>query len=183
MGDSCGEVLQIKFESMPERYLSCLLFKNVTNAAEIRKKIVGQQLPIDYSFIDAAILPSTLVLNVAAYKAILNHKQHKKQTNTIHSELVYFLSPSKHIADSLKRYGVNDNTTSLIVARFEATDEEIQKIKQIVQGEQVGFSELEKLQDLQQIRKAAKISDEEMQISGLTDAILFRIAAKECLKD
>ena len=60
----------LTFESFPSTTLSLLYFENVTNGAEIKKKIVAKDVSVDAAFIDADMTPGPFLVHLAAYKAL-----------------------------------------------------------------------------------------------------------------
>lgn len=60
----------LAFEAFPDCKLHLLLFENVSNASSIKQQIVSKQTPVDAAFLDADLVPSTLVTHLAAYKAL-----------------------------------------------------------------------------------------------------------------
>ena len=72
---------------------SVYLFRNVTNTSEIKSKLLNGE--IDATILNAALIPNILQIFVAANIASLSNFQGKKLTRTIHTEVLYNLSPSK----------------------------------------------------------------------------------------
>lgn len=84
------------------------------------------------------------------------------RSHNLHSEVLLTLSPSNNISDSIRRHGLSDNTTDLVVVRFgkarsdgamEADDTSSQLIKDeeriwkgieaVVKGKLAGLDELD----------------------------------------
>ena len=61
----------------------------------------------------------------AANKALIAESRGKLTTKTLHSECVFNLSGSKHISQSLSKWGVSDTATSVLVACFDATPAQV----------------------------------------------------------
>ncbi|KAG6516062.1 hypothetical protein ZIOFF_026510 [Zingiber officinale] len=61
----------------------------------------------------------------AAHKTLLSKSRESLTTQTLHSELIYNYSGSKHISESLKRCGISDDTTYVLAARFAASQDEV----------------------------------------------------------
>ena len=140
------------------------------------------------ALIDARTLAHLLVVKAAAGLALQHHTHGTLRTKTLHSELVYSLSGSKHIGSSLGTFGIKDDTTCLLVAKFDASDEDINALRNLVasnecilEGEEDINAHIEKGCDEKAIVKAYKIVDQELQIGTLVDAIVCRIAARDCL--
>ena len=108
-------------------------------------------------------------------------------TNTLHSELVYILSGSRNVTDSLRRFGISAATTKLLICAFDADAAKLNEMRRLVQGTLVDISGLESPSHvtpatLQQLKKHYKITDVELTASSLTDAIVTRIATKSVNK-
>ncbi|KAM0910201.1 hypothetical protein ACQ4PT_014343 [Festuca glaucescens] len=80
------------------------------------------------AFINASLVPDVLPVLAAAHKALLSKSREALTTRTLHSDLVYNYSGSKHITESLKRCGIADDTRYVLAARFDASDEEVRKL-------------------------------------------------------
>lgn len=154
-----------------------------SGSREIRQLVLSAQVNPEFAFINAAALAGLLPLRLAAHKALTYAARGRLVSKTLHSELVYNLSGSKHvrscaqqralhppaqccaarvrwsaaiahlsaantpcaqslllqtpctaclrahtrtqIGESLKRFGVQDDTQHLLVARFDAAPEDV----------------------------------------------------------
>jgi EKC/KEOPS complex subunit CGI121/TPRKB len=105
-----------------------------------------------YALFHKLQVPDVFPVLAAAHKSLLSKARESLTTRTLHSELVYNISGSKHvisladvafafydvalaeyvdgfpsvqIRESLKRCGVSDDTKYILAARFDASDEEV----------------------------------------------------------
>lgn len=95
------------------------------------------------------------------------------------------MSGSRNVSESFKRFGVNEDMTSLVVCVIDAEDETLEQVEMLVQGVQVPFEELGTHltdEDVNLIKKVYKISEQELTQSTLADAATCRIATKSCSK-
>ena len=69
----------------------------------------------------------------------------------------------------------------LVLARFNASPQEMVELRGAVQGEAASVAELPALADTALLRKYYKIDDSELKIGSIPDAIVTRIAARDCL--
>ena len=99
---------------------SIYLFQNVTNSSEIKSKLINGEL--DATVLNAALIPDIFQIFVAANKD-------EKLTKTIHTEVLFNLSPTKKVTESLKIFGIDKSVKDLIVVVFQ--DESQEKIKTI----------------------------------------------------
>ena len=109
--------------------------------------------------------------------AVLQKRQ-KLSMQTLHS--VFNLAGSKHITDALTCFGVTDASTTLLVARFDASAGDLATLRALVKGTEVDVAGLEALRDQAAMRKAFKCSDQELHVGSLCDAALCKFAARDC---
>ena len=93
--------------------------KSVENAKEVRKLLMSGGLP-DTLLVKSSLIPSPLVVAVAANKADLARKRGNMKTRSVQTETLYNLSSSKNITESLKNFGGGDSDSSFVVAAFGA---------------------------------------------------------------
>ncbi|KAG1856305.1 CGI-121-domain-containing protein [Suillus tomentosus] len=149
------------------------LFDDVTNAAAIRSRIVqaARNLGVDgntereavnFAFIDARLISSPLHLQTAIYQALLSEAQGQLRTKTVHSEILWALNPTNNITEAIRRYGVSDESTTLIVARVDVSDTpDLQcRMCDVIQGCMVPFQALVKMTDWTIIKKHYKLDSE-----------------------
>ncbi|KAK9109191.1 hypothetical protein Sjap_017251 [Stephania japonica] len=161
--------------------LSLALFTDVTNSRELLKSMQAGTLEPEVAFLNALLIPDAFPVLAAAHKTLVSKSRESLTTRTLHSELVYNYSGSKHITESLKRCGISENSTYVLVARFNASPDEMKAIEKLVGGKEIDLEELEARADKAQIQKHYKISGLELGISSLPDAITCRIAARDAL--
>ncbi|XP_035841045.1 EKC/KEOPS complex subunit TPRKB isoform X2 [Helianthus annuus] len=136
----------------------------------------------EVALLNASLIPDIFPVLAAAHKTLVAKSRDSLTTRTLHSELVYNYSGSKHISESLKRCGISDSTTYILVARFGALEEEeMTAMKTLIKGKEIDLEELEGKANKPQIQKHYKITGVELGISTLGDAITCRIAARDAL--
>lgn len=161
--------------------LSLALFIDVANSKELLDLMQAGTLEPEVALLNASLVPDVFPLLVAAHKTLIAKSRDSLTTRTLHSELVYNYSGSKHISESLKRCGISDNTTYILAARFSASTDEMAAIKGLIKGTEVELDELEGRADHTLIHKHYKLSALELGISSIPDAITCRIAARDAL--
>lgn len=161
--------------------LSLSLFTDVTNSKELLDAMQAGTLEPEVAFLNASIIPDVFPVLAAAHKTLIAKSRESLATRTLHSELVFNYSGSKHIKESFKRCGITENITYVLVARFNASEDETAAIENLVKGKKVDIAELEKRADHAQIQKQYKITTAELAISSLADSITCRIAARDAL--
>lgn len=169
-----------RFSSHPDQSLTALLFTDVQNAKELQEQVVSGTIPVDCSFINASLVPDLFLLQLAASKSLEAQKHGGLKTRSLHAELVFSLSGTRQITDSLKRFGVSDGISAVLVARFNATADELVRIRDAVKGTETPLDKLPSLTDAAQLKKVLKITPQELQIGSLADAVACRMAARDC---
>lgn len=197
MGVTGRRMESISFEAHPDWVLKCKLFRDVTNAEELGQLIVGGKVPVRTSLVNAKLVPALLPLYVAGDKTLRSLKTDKGiVTRTLGSELVYNLAASKHIRDSLVKFGVKKkDCTEVLLAWFEPKEvdgaaasrsamggDEDGDISPLIKGTPCDLADLRDKADSAKIKTHYKIQDKELGTSTLTDCVVFRIGAKEFLE-
>ncbi|KAH8105411.1 CGI-121-domain-containing protein [Cristinia sonorae] len=146
------------------------LFSNVSNTAQLKQRLVSaatmpgpegeqERAAVNFAFIDARLICSFLHLQTAIYQAILADVQGALRTRTVHSEVLWALSPSTNITDAIRRYGISETTTSLILVRIGSpNDTTVEKqMTDVVHGSISSLDLLQDIADWSLIRKYHKI--------------------------
>ena len=80
------------------------------------KVIMGE---LAYPMVRSCLVPSTLVVVTAANKACLKYSRGAMKTRSINTEILFNLSSSSKITDSLNKFGGQDaDTTFLVVSVY-----------------------------------------------------------------
>ncbi|KAL3722403.1 hypothetical protein ACJRO7_034730 [Eucalyptus globulus] len=161
--------------------LSVALFTDVTNSKELLDSMQAGTLEPEVAFLNALLIPDIFPVLAAAHKTLLSNSRGSLTTRTLHSELVYNYSGSKHITESLKRCGISDSSTYVLAARFNGSPDVMKAIAALISGKEIELEELEGKANVAQIQKHYKIPGPELGISSLADAITCRIAARDAL--
>ncbi|ERN09775.1 hypothetical protein AMTRI_Chr08g159570 [Amborella trichopoda] len=161
--------------------LTLALFTQATNSKELLESMQAGTLEPEVAFLNASLIPDVFPVLAAAHKTILAKSRDMLTTRTLHSELVYNYSGSKHITESLKRCGISEDSSYILAARFDASPDELTAIEKLIHGKKIDLDELEGRANKAQIQKHYKISGQELGISSLADAIACRIAARDAL--
>ncbi|GIL81981.1 hypothetical protein Vretimale_1546 [Volvox reticuliferus] len=170
----------LEFETFPGRTLTLALFKNCKNSKDVRAAIRDPTMT-EFAYINAALIVDPFLVHLAGYRALAAESSGRLNSKSLHTELIYDISGTRHVAESLKRFGITDECKSLLVARFDCKPEELAALKSRIQGEEVPLSELASLADLNLIDKYYKLTKAELQVRSRADAAAFRIGAKDFL--
>mmetsp|Transcript_22599 Transcript_22599/g.55963 ORF Transcript_22599/g.55963 Transcript_22599/m.55963 type:complete len:183 (-) Transcript_22599:126-674(-) len=174
----------LKFEAFPDRTLTVMLFKEVTNAAEIQAKLRSRTLEPELALLNPAPVASLFHLQLAAHKVMASHARGTLTTHGVHSEVVYNLSASKHITEGLRRFGMAENASAVLVCRFDATAADVNAIRAAVHGRLVdAATELDGLRDDAMLKKYYRPGDLECKegVGSVDDAIASRIGARDVM--
>ncbi|KIJ99413.1 hypothetical protein K443DRAFT_624210 [Laccaria amethystina LaAM-08-1] len=151
------------------------LFRDVKNSQALRKRIIAaatiegadgdqEREAVNFAFIDARLITGRLHLQTAISQAILADSQGAIRTKSVHSEILWALNPTNNITEALRRYGVSDTTTDLIVVRVGEANLDSAKIQELMEevvlGKMVPFSELKNITDWSPIKKYHKLIGE-----------------------
>ncbi|KAH9956799.1 CGI-121-domain-containing protein [Russula dissimulans] len=147
------------------------LFKHVRNAAKLKARIVRastlegiegdmEREAVNFAFVDARVVTSVLHIQTAIAQALLSATQNTLRTKTVHSEVIWALNPSNNITEALRRYGVSDDSTALLVIRIHPleTSDVKSRMCAVVEGTLVPISELEGLTDWIAVKKYNKLN-------------------------
>ncbi|KAF9475898.1 CGI-121-domain-containing protein [Pholiota conissans] len=155
--------------------VSIALFTKVSNAGALKLRIIAaataegqagdvEREAVNFAFIDARLITSKLHLETAVCQALLAASQDALRTRTVHSEVLYNLNPTHNITEAIRRYGVSDANTDVIVVRIdspELTPEAVlKKMEAVVVGTLSPFSDLENITDWASIKKYHKLNGE-----------------------
>ncbi|KAG5548144.1 hypothetical protein RHGRI_013744 [Rhododendron griersonianum] len=170
--------------------LTFALFADVANSKELLDLMKAGTLEPEVAFLNASLIPDVFPVLAAAHKTLLAKSRESLTTRTLHSELVYNYSGSKHITESFKRCGISESSTYVLVARFGSYVDEMKSIEKLVKGKEIDLEELlgranqaqiQKMKILISLFQHYKIPGPELGISSLADAITCRIAARDAL--
>lgn len=144
-----------------------VLVRDVENVQAIKDNLIKGNKSYDYAFINAQNIVSLEQLYSAYYKAMLDEHHGTMKTRTLHTEVIYALSPFKNIMDCLNRFGVSKTSTTLLVLKIfkreegtpEYLAEQFDNIRRLTSGHVVELddSNLHAAADLKHIEKNYKI--------------------------
>ncbi|KAI0706891.1 CGI-121-domain-containing protein [Cerioporus squamosus] len=168
------------------------LFTDVTNSAEIRSRIVRaaqlegldgetEREAVNFAFLDARLICSPLHLQTAVYQAILAQVQGNIRTKTVHSEILWALNPTNNITEAIRRYGVADTTTALIVVRICSPELENveQRMRAVVSGTLSPLNALTDITDWASVKKYYKLNGEPALKAVAKDLVRERVMVEE----
>lgn len=171
-------ILTERLDPSTELYISMVLLRNVKNSKVIKDKIVSGSLRC--AMMKPSLIAHPFQVIVAANKAAANQAHGSMVTKSIFTELLYNLSISKNISQSLIKFGINETDEDILVANIHREDvSNINDVIAEVEGDVVPLSVLENICDFKLLRKSYKISENEVKATSLLDSIVSRIATSD----
>lgn len=148
----------------------------------------------DYCFLSTTHLVSLEHLYSAIYRAILNENHNCMRARTLNTEVIFNLSPVNNIMDALKRFGVDENSSSVVVIKV-FSKKPSEKTLQETNGAVCALLEAQESQnpalsdellyetfDVAKFKKVYKLNDVRLPGNGSeVQAALTRLAVAACL--
>lgn len=152
--------MQLTIPQFPEYKVNLHKFSNVQNSKDIKEQLIQGNTLYDFAFINAECVISLEQLMSAVYRSLLDLTGDKLRTRSLHSEVIFSLSPTQNIMDALRRFGIQDNSKELILVKITKGGEDYSL--QIIDGEEVQVTDesLQQTAVLKTIKKNYKISTE-----------------------
>nr|XP_015812006.2 EKC/KEOPS complex subunit TPRKB isoform X1 [Nothobranchius furzeri] len=168
-------------ELYPDTRVTQILYKDVKNAAELRRKAMEGN--INGALVNPTMLVGPFQVLVAANKAVHLQTTGKMKTKTLNAEIIFNLSPTNNISEAFKRFGISDGDHSILVVVVHKSDEVqfVSDISAMVDGQQLPVDDVSSLSDFNKIKKLFKITPQEEKCGPLLDAVVCRMAIKDVL--
>ncbi|KAL4791972.1 kinase binding protein CGI-121-domain-containing protein [Aspergillus venezuelensis] len=140
------------------------LYKDVQNAPFLRQQLLAGNADFEYALIDASMVLSRAHALSAVFRAVNDYLNDRLKSRNTHSEIVFSFSSTNNIADSFRKFGISDATTSLLVIKVSVApkithDTVAAHLAQSVEGTSVPFDDenLSGISDVAKIKKAYKL--------------------------
>ncbi|KNC85744.1 hypothetical protein SARC_02084 [Sphaeroforma arctica JP610] len=132
-------------EAFSDRKLLHVLCVDVQNVDELLEKSKAREnneddLTFPYALIDARIVVSPLQLYTAATCALQHETAGKLKTRRLHSEIVFCMSPSGNVNDSLIKCGITPDTTAFVLMAVDADEKAYNALLDTIQGRKLVVS-------------------------------------------
>lgn len=169
-----------------------ILAKNVTNLQNIKENLIKGNTDYDYSFINAQNIISLEQLYSAFYKVMLDESHGSMKSRTLHTELIYALSPFKNILDCLNKFGISKTSDTLLVVKIVKGEtvtpifikENLENLERIIDGDLIELND-ENLQgsaNVKMIEKNYKLNIRNTALKDNWDKITRSLVAITQLK-
>uniref|UniRef100_A0A2R5LMQ2 Putative kinase binding protein n=1 Tax=Ornithodoros turicata TaxID=34597 RepID=A0A2R5LMQ2_9ACAR len=157
---------------------SVLLFTEVTNSSAIKNKVIAEDIPA--CVIRAEFILDLFQLQCAVKKALVNNINGAMKTRKVTTEVLYQLSPTKNIRESLRTFGARDDERTIVVVLINDEENRHQTLlRESINGVQVGLDRLSEFSNAAALQNMFKIGEKEMSVGGLLDGIITRMAVKD----
>lgn len=151
-------------------------YRNVTNVPQLRQEVMSGKLKC--GLVKPNLIVSPLQIVVAANKALTAEKL---KTRTIYTEILFNLSISKNITQSLQTFGIGDKDEDVLVIVIDQNNESNDDIFDRIEGEESHLDACKEIVNMSAVKSIYKINDVESKSVDVLDSVLTRIAAKDCL--
>lgn len=155
----------IQFPEYPEQNVFLAYYTGIDTSTltTVKSELVARNPLYDYCFLSTTHLVSMEQLRCAVYKSVENSVHGTMRAKTLNTEIIFNLSPINNINDALKRFGVDDLRSDVIVITV-ATDafEEIDgKVSELLGVESLELNDqvLQSTLDVKKFKKLFKLAD------------------------
>jgi len=166
------------YDCSQKKYLRICLFKNVSNTVQLREKLRTGE--IDAAIIKAELVIEPFVLLAAANRAIHQAAHNRMYTRSLAAELIYSLSPTRNISESLNTFGIAVDSQNIIVAIFgDNTGKKMNTVAKLIDGTPASFNYFKEVVDIPTIKKIYHLPDSSLNPGTISDSIVTRIICKD----
>lgn len=163
------------------KYLGISYFTNVKNIKWLKENMNSIYKDKSPVLISRALIVDPFQILVAVNNALLSSENSSMITKSLTTEILFNLSSTKNITQSLMDVGANDQDEDMIVAiisKFFNIPEMKIFHEKCITGQKADISELNKNIDKNYIKLYYKIKQIENNNSNLLDSVITRIACK-----
>lgn len=90
--------LEITIPQFPQFKISIHKFSNVENSSNIKENLISGNQDYNFAFINSKTIISIEQLISAVYRTLLDYTKDKIRTRTLHSEVIFSLSPTQNVS-------------------------------------------------------------------------------------
>lgn len=157
-------------ELFPETGIFVGLFKDISNSTAL--KAVVQDLQC--SFVNPRLVLSNDHLVLAVTRALQARKIGTSKTGSVYLDVVYYLSATSNIKETLSRFGINEKSEEIILLAFDS--QIFDEVQGQIRGNFVSWAERDSMVDVKKIAQGFKLQEKS---ENLQDLVLARVAIKD----
>ncbi|XP_059056889.1 EKC/KEOPS complex subunit TPRKB-like [Achroia grisella] len=170
-----SEVYTCELDPETRTTLQMYLFKNVRNVEVIRNNIVKGVW--NCAIIKPSLILHPLQVSVAANRAAVAQKHNTMVTRTVFAEILYNLSLTKNITQSLSKFGIEKDSNLLVCFLITPDGDDSKEIIQQIEGELCPISNLSQYSNEKDIKAVYKLNNVKGDLD-LLDVIVSRMVTK-----
>ena len=169
-----GNVYRAQLDPSTGFHVSIVLLRDVKNSHTLKEKVMSGTLQC--SIVKASLIADPFQIVVAANKAAVSFQAKNMVTRSLFTELLFNLSISKNISQSLIKFGIDEKDTDILVVTMDQGDGSIiSEVISLADGRIAPLAELQTVCDTRLICKSYKIGEMELKAVSLLDSIVSRI--------
>ena len=150
------------------------LFREVENAPELKEKIKE----MDCCLLNPKLVVSIEHVLLAVTRALQSAANSTSKTNSLFLDVVYYLSGSSNIRQTLQKFGICNESNSVVMVCFKL--EAFNNALGVIKGTLANFKNIVEERDLGKITHEFKLKNCEVALpNGEELAVLSRIAIKD----
>uniref|UniRef100_A0AC35UCH0 EKC/KEOPS complex subunit TPRKB n=1 Tax=Rhabditophanes sp. KR3021 TaxID=114890 RepID=A0AC35UCH0_9BILA len=172
------EIQPDPYDITQRRCMRVCLFTNVQNVPELMELV--RTGAIDAAFIKAELVLEPYVLLAAANRTLQQSAHNRMSTRSLAAELIYSLSPTRNISESLINFGISDGSQNLICCVFDdAKGSKMVKLAKKIKGTPEKLDKWRDLVHFPSIQKLYKLTQKDLYSEDLCDIISNAIVMKD----
>ncbi|CAN8068407.1 unnamed protein product [Agarophyton chilense] len=171
--------MRFQLKTQNNSSVEILLFRNATNTKGILSLVRDGEIPA--AFLQARLIPDIFPVLVAVSKAVQDDKNSSMSTRNLFTEIIYNLSGSKNISKALKTFGIQEDTSDILVVVPHPQNETTEKIRHYIKAEEMSFNEncLEHIAEERAVKRIYGITEKELECGTLVDSVVTRMACRD----
>ncbi|KAL1928454.1 hypothetical protein VTP01DRAFT_2810 [Rhizomucor pusillus] len=167
-------------ELYPDRgQVHIALFRNVTNAADLRKRLIAQDSTLSCALVEASVVIDTFHVLLAVIRAVHDEQHNRLKSHNINSEIVIDFSPATNIAQALRRFGISDESQNILVVKVGGDASEVENyMRENIKGDLVSLSQLSETLDLKLLAKYYSLGEQGKSVETALPLVASSMALK-----
>ncbi|CEF63720.1 EKC/KEOPS complex subunit TPRKB [Strongyloides ratti] len=168
------------YDATQRKCMRVCVFTEVKNVNELMEMVRTGE--IDAALIKAELVVEPFVLLAAANRAVHQAAHNRMSTRSLAAELIYSLSPTRNISESLINFGISEGSENLIVCVFDdAKGSKMVKLSKKIKGKPVKFEKWMQLVHYPSIKKLYNLKSSDLKSEDLCDIIANQIVSKDLI--